>query len=164
MRDIVLVGSIAELRGRSDLADTFDLTRFLTTNIGHGVADACAADIFVTSILQLLEPDRTFIEALNDPGVFVWVGEQRGGCLGIHEQGSELGGGDLKTDFGKFLRVMFAQIIGEVILEVGKTKLIFLFCAPLLIAAASTPVGNIAFGDGDAALLESPDDFGIGNV
>jgi hypothetical protein len=84
--------------------------------------------------------------------------------LRVHEEGSELGGGDLKADFGKLLGVVFAEVIGEVILEVREAELVLLLGAPFLITAASAPVGDIAFIDGDVALGKSPDDFGIGNV
>src|ERR1043166_3658382 len=125
---------------------------FLTTNIRNGVADAGAAHIFVPILLQLAEAGRALIESIHDPGIVVRVGEERGGGLRIHEQGSELGGGDLKADFGKLLGVVFAEVIGEMILEVSKAELVLLLGAPFLVTAASAPIGDIAFGDGDAAL------------
>lgn len=65
----------------------------------------------------------------------------------------------MKADFRELLGVVFAQVIGEMILEVRKAKLVLLFGAPFLVTAASAPIGDIAFGDGDVALRKSPDDF-----
>ena len=59
---------------------------------------------------------------------------------------------------------MFAEVIGEMILELGEAQLVLLLGAPFLVTAASAPVGDVAFGDGDAALAKCPDDFGIGNM
>jgi len=84
--------------------------------------------------------------------------------LWVHEEGSELGGGDLKADFRQLLGVVFAEVIGEMILEVREAELVFLLGTPFLVTAASAPIGDIAFSDGDVALGKSPDDFGIGNV
>ena len=39
-----------------------------------------------------------------------------------------------------------------------------LLSAPFLIAAAGLPIGDIAFGNVDAELVESADDFGIREV
>jgi len=164
MRNIVLTGGIGELCGGSDLTEAFDVLCFLTTNVRDGVADTCAVDIFIAILLQLAEPDRTLVESLYDPGVFVRVGEERGSRLRIHEQGSELGGGDLEADFRKLLGIVFAEVIGEMILEVSEAKLVLVLGAPFLVTAPSTPIGDITFGDGDAALGKRPDDFGIGNV
>src|SRR2546430_660888 len=137
MRNIVFIGGIAELCGGSDFAEAFDVLCFLTTKIRDGVADTCAVDIFIAILLQLAEPDRTFIESLYDPGVFVRVGEEQGSRLRIHEQGSERGGGDLEADFRKLRGIVFAEIIGEVILEVSEAKLVLLLSPPFLVTAAS---------------------------
>ena len=117
MRNIVFIGGIGELCGGNDLAEAFDVLCFLTTNVRDGVADTGVAQIFIAILLQLSEPDRTLVESLYDPGVFVRVGEERGSGLRVHEQGSELGGGDLEADFRKLRGIVFAEVIGEVILE-----------------------------------------------
>src|SRR5690349_24533320 len=49
-------------------------------------------------------------------------------------------------------------------LEVSQTELVFLFGAPLAVTAAGAPVGNVAFGDGDCALAQGPDDLAVGDV
>ena len=115
-------------------------------------------------MLQFAEPDGAFIESLDDLGVFTGVGEQGGGGLGVHQQGGQLGGGDLEADFGELLGIVLAEVIGEVVLEVSQAELVVLLGAPFLVAAASAPVGDIAFGDGDAELGEGPDDFAVGDV
>lgn len=129
-----------------------------------GIADAGAADGFVTLLLQLGKADGTFIERVHDARVLVRVGQERSGGLGIHEQGSELGGGDLKADFRKLLSIVLSEVISEMILEMREAELVFLFGGPFPVPAASAPIGNIAFGDGDAAFRQGPDDFGIRNV
>ena len=169
-REIVSIGHIVVISGggnffgRGNLADAFDIFYFLMTMKRESAAAARAADIFITIVLQLFEADRTFIESIDDPGEFVRVGEERGGRLRVHEEGSELGGGDLKADLRQLLGVVFAEVIGEMILEMSEAKLVLLFGTPFLVTAASAPVGHVAFGDCDVALGKGPDDFGIGNV
>jgi len=169
-REVVPIGHIVVISGggnffgRGNLADAFDIFYFLMTMKRESAAAAGPADIFITILLQLFEADRTFIESIDDPGEFVRVGKERGGRLRVHEEGRELGGGDLKADFRKLLGVVFAQVIGEMILEVREAKLVLLLGTPFLVTAARAPVGDIAFGDGDVSLCKSPDDFGIGNV
>ena len=164
MGDIFLMREISEFCGRGYLTEDFDVPCVFTQSIGDGVADGCAAHILITIILEFLEPGRTFVQGIDDLGVFVGVSEERVGGLRIHEQGSELGGGNLKSDFRELLGVVFAQVIGEMVLEVGKAELVFLLCAPFFVTTASAPVGDIAFGDGDAAVFKGPDDFRIGNI
>lgn len=169
-REVVAMGYIVLGRGtteffsRGNFADEFDLPCVFRTRIGHSVANGRAADILVTIILEFFEPGGTFVEGIDDPGIFVGVGEERGGGLGVHEEGSELGSGHLEADFRELLGVMFAEVIGEVVLEMSEAALVFLFGAPFLVTAAGAPVGDIAFGDGDAALFQSPDDLGIAGI
>jgi hypothetical protein len=164
MTKIVLAWPIRELFGGSDLADVFDVLCLLPAKIGDGVTNACATDGFVSFLLHLGEPDGTLIEGFDDPGVFVRVGEERGGGLWIHEERRELGRGDLEADFRKLLGIVLAEVIGEMILQVSEAKLVFLLGAPFLVTAAGAPVGDVAFGDGDATLAKRPDNFGMGDV
>src|SRR5205085_819328 len=46
----------------------------------------------------------------------------------------ELGGSDLATDFGKLAGIVFAEVIGQVILKQGELKLALLLGAPFFIA------------------------------
>ena len=91
MRNIVFTLGIGQVPGRSDLANAFDLLCFLTTDVRDRVADARPAHILVAFLLHLAEPDTALIEGINDSGIFVWVGQERSGCLRIHEEGGELG-------------------------------------------------------------------------
>jgi hypothetical protein len=167
---VVPMGNLAVTAGsggfcsRGYPAENFDVLFFFATNIGNGVADPGATHIVITIRLKFLEPGRTFVQGIDDPGIFVRIGEQGGGGLWIHEQGSELSGGNLEPDFRELLGVMFAQVISEMILEVSEAELVFLFSAPFLVTTASAPVGDIAFGDRDIAFFQGPDDFRIGNV
>ena len=75
MGDIFLMREISEFCGRGYLADDFDVPGVFTTNVGDGVADACAAHILIPIVLEFLEAGRTFVQGIDDPGVFVGVGE-----------------------------------------------------------------------------------------
>jgi len=77
---------------------------------------------------------------------------------------SELGGGDLETDFGKLAGVVFAEIIHEVILQAGEIELTLLFDAPFRVAATGFPIRDVAFGDVDIEFVQGSDNFGIGDV
>lgn len=164
MGSIFLARGSTELFSRGYLAKAFDFPCVFRTHIGYRVSDTCEAHILITIFLEFFEPYRTFVEGIDYPGVFIGVGEEHGGGFGIHEDGSELGGGNLKADFRELLGIVFTQVVGEVILEVSDAELVFLLGTPFLVTAASAPVGDIAFGDGDAALCQSPDDLGIADI
>ena len=70
----------------------------------------------------------------------------------------------MKADFGKLAGVVFAEVLGKVVLEKAGFERAVLLDAPVAIAAARFPIRDVAFGDGDAVFVESADDFGMGNV
>ena len=58
----------------------------------------------------------------------------------------------------------FAEVFGEVVLEEAGFEGAVLFGAPVVVAAASFPVGDVALGDADAEFVEGANDFGMGDV
>ena len=70
MGNVFLTRGITEFCGGGYLADDFDVPGVFTTNVGDGVADACAAHILITIVLEFLEPGRTFVQGIDDLGVF----------------------------------------------------------------------------------------------
>ncbi len=75
-----------------------------------------------------------------------------------------MGGGDLEADLGELARVSFAQVITEVVLEQPDFEGAILFGAPIFVAAAGFPVGDVAFGDPRTVFVQSADDLFVGDV
>ena len=84
--------------------------------------------------------------------------------LGIEEEFTELGGSELETDFGEMGGVGGAEVIGEVVLSEACGDDAFLFEPPIVVAAASFPIGDVAHCDADAVFLDSIGDICVGNV
>jgi len=84
--------------------------------------------------------------------------------FGFEEELGELGGSELKADFGELAGVIFAEVFEEVVLEEASFEGAVLFDAPVAIAAAGFPVGDVAFGDSDAVFFESADNLGVRDV
>ena len=82
-------------------------------------------------------------EHVNDVGIFLGVGGELLGSFRLEEHEGELGGSDLETDLGKLAGVVFAEVIGQVILQEGELELALLLEAPFFIAAASFPVAGV---------------------
>ena len=84
--------------------------------------------------------------------------------LRVKQHGRELRGGDLETDFGKLAGVVFAEVIGKVILKAREVELALLLGAPFLIAATSLPVRDIAPGGLNLEFVQGSDDFRIRDI
>ena len=70
----------------------------------------------------------------------------------------------MQADFGELAGIVFAEVLGEIVLEDAVFQGAVHFGAPFFIAATGFPVGDIALGDDDAVFVESTDDFGIRNM
>ncbi len=134
------------------------------SKVGECVLDVSAPVSFVAFLLEFLETHRNSIQGLDGFGVFGRISEEHLGGFGVHELGGELSGGNLQASLGDLLSVMFAEIIGHVILDLSETDLVFLLGAPFFVTAAGTPVGDIALGNANAALFQGPDYPGIFSV
>ena len=115
-----------------------------------------------------------FLEHLQVPGEPAEVGDglvtDCGGgteavlSFGFEQILREVGGGDLEADFWKQGGIGLADVLEEVVLDEAVFEGALLLGAPGFIAAAGFPIGNVAFGDANAVLVESIDDLFIGNV
>src|SRR5436190_17195719 len=128
------------------------------------VADRAPVDGVVAVFLQSADVSGEAAEHVHNLGIVLGVGSELLDGGGIQQHGGELGGGDLKAYLGDLGGVVLAEVIGEIILQVGELKLALLFGAPFLIAAASFPIGDVAFSDRNSFLVESSNDFGMGKV
>ena len=70
----------------------------------------------------------------------------------------------MEADFGELTGVVFAEVFEEVVLEKAGFECAILFDAPVAIAAAGFPVGDVAFGDFEIEFVERGDDLGMGDV
>ena len=92
-----------------------------------------------------------------------FVGELFAG-FGFEEELGELGGSELETDFGELAGVVFAEVFEEVVLEEASFEGAILCDAPVAIAAAGFPVGDVAFGDFELEFVERVGDLGVRDV
>jgi len=84
--------------------------------------------------------------------------------IGIEQELAELCGGELETDFGEMGSVGGTEVIGEVILAKTFGDDAFLFETPIVVAAASFPIGDVAECDADAVFLDGIGDVYVGYV
>jgi len=94
---------------------------------------------------------------------FGFVGELLAG-FGFKKELGELGGSELEADFGELAGVVFAEVFEEIVLEEAGFKGAILCDAPVAIAAAGFPVGDVAFGDFELEFIECVDDLGVRDV
>src|SRR6266704_2805653 len=121
-------------------------------------------DGIVAVFLQSADVSGEAAQHVNNLGIVLGIGSELLDGGGVEQHGGELGGGDLKADLGNLGGVILAKVIGEIILQVRELKLALLFGAPFHITAASFPIGDVAFSDRDFHLVESSNDFGMGNI
>lgn len=86
------------------------------------------------------------------------------GVFGLEQHLRKLSGGELKANLRDPGRVVFTEVISQVILRPREMKLAFLFGAPVFVAASGFPVGDIALSDIDFVLTQGASDFRIANV
>ena len=84
--------------------------------------------------------------------------------FGFEKKLGEFGGSKLKADFGELAGVVGAEVREEVVLEEAGFEGAILSDAPVAIAAAGFPIGDVAFGDFEIEFVESADDLGVRDV
>ena len=139
-----------------NFADGFDglgVFLFLALELVAGVAEGTAA------VAEFVEFDHFIADAAER-------GDQGEALLGV-EVGAEdelgvAGGHDLEADFGEASGVIVKEI-GEVILLEAGFEGEGLLVAPLAVAAAGDPVGDVAGGEFEAAVGQGGGDGGMGD-
>jgi len=86
-------------------ADAVDNLFLLVLEMFSSSLEGGTIDGFIAILLQGLEVGGKAAEHIHCLGVCFWVGGQLPGDIGVKETGGELGGGDLKTDFGQLAGV-----------------------------------------------------------
>lgn len=81
----------------------------------------------------------------------------------LEEDLGEASGGGLETDFGELGGIVSAEVIDEVILVEAVVDDEILLEAPFEVAAGG-PIGDIAFGEGKAGLMNCGDDVFVWNA
>jgi hypothetical protein len=94
---------------------------------------------------------------------FGFVGELLAG-FGFEEELGELGGSELEADFGELAGVVFAEVFEEIVLQETGFECTILCDAPVAIAAAGFPVGDVAFGEFELEFVECVDDLRVRDV
>jgi hypothetical protein len=84
--------------------------------------------------------------------------------FGFEEELGEFGGNKLEADFGELGGVVGAEVREEVVVEETGFEGAVLCDAPVTIATAGFPVGEVAFGDFELEFVEGLGDSGMGDV
>lgn len=84
--------------------------------------------------------------------------------FGFEEELGEFGGNELEADFSELAGVVGAEVSEKIILEKSGFEGAILSDAPIAIAAASFPVGDVAFGDIELEFVESINDLGVRDI
>jgi hypothetical protein len=95
---------------------------------------------------------------------FIGIGSELLSGLGFKEVFGEFGGGELEADFGELGGLGGAEVFGEVVLAEAVLDSAVLLGAPVAIAAAGFPIGDVALGDVVAVFAEGIFDSGMGNI
>lgn len=103
-------------------------------------------------------------EHIHDLRILLRISGQLAGGVGLQQSQGELGSGNLETDLGQLGGIVFTNVVREMVLEMRKLELAFLFVAPFLVSAASLPVGDVAFSGLNLEFFESTDDLAVGSV
>ena len=163
VRDAGILWAFADF-GRERLGQSFEgLVGFVANAIGIVVA----AEGFGSVVAGLLEGFKLAGDAIEHGDaafVLLWVGGQELLGFGLEKEPGQLGGGDLKTDFGKLGGVVAAEKINKAVLVKAELGGVFLCEAPFAVATLSFPVGDVLLVNGNAEFVEGGDDFVLGNV
>jgi hypothetical protein len=84
--------------------------------------------------------------------------------FGFEEELGEFGGDELEADFGELGGVAGAEVCEEIVLKETGFEGAVLSDAPVAIAAASFPVGDVAGGNSEIEFFEGLDDLGMRDV
>jgi len=118
----------------------------------------------VAVFLEDVDLAREPAEDADGASEFFGFGGELLARLGFEEELGELGGSELEADFGELAGIAFAEVFEEVVLEEAGFEGAILFDAPVAVATASFPVGDITFGDFELVFVECTDDFGMRDV
>jgi len=137
----------------ADMFDGFFVFSLLALELTARIAKGAAA------VAEFLEFEEFVADAAehDDDGAGLFEVE-----AGAQEELGVTGGDHLEADFGQFGGVV-AEEVGEGILLESGFEEEGLFVAPLAVAAAGGPVGDVARGELEAALLEGAGDFLVGD-
>ena len=125
------------------------------------------AEFFGGLVAVFLEDVNLACEAAKDAdgaSEFFGSGIELLAGFGFEEELGEFGGSELEADFGELAGVVFAEVFEEIVLEEASFEGAILRDAPVAIAAAGFPVGDVAFGEFELEFIECVDDLGVGDV
>ena len=118
----------------------------------------------IAVLLEGMELSGEPAERTHHAGEVLGIGHQLFPSFGLGEELGEASGGELEADFGELAGVIFAEELEEIILGDPAFEDAVLFKAPLAIAAAGFPIGDVPLSDAEPNFVESVDDFLVGNV
>jgi hypothetical protein len=118
----------------------------------------------VAVLLEEMKVTGDAAQVRDGAGEFFRIGGELLFGVGFEKEFAELGSSELEADFGEMGGVGGAEVIGEVILAETFGDDAFLLESPVVVAAASFPVGDVADGDADAVFFDGIGDVRVGNV
>lgn len=162
--DVGFVDGLAELCGAVNVAGDFEAFFDFVFEAFGIVFIAKFAGGIVAIFLEPVELAIETAESVDGGREFFWVSSELFRGVLLQEELRELGGGELKADFGELGGVGGAEVFDKVVLEKAGFKSMVLLGAPVAITATGFPVGDVALCHGDAVFVERADDFGVGDV
>lgn len=164
MGNVRFVNSLAKFFGAVNVAGDFEvLFGFAFESFGIVFIAKFAGGV-VTIFLEPVELAIETAKGVNGGGKLFGVGGELFANVWLEEELGELRGGELNADFGELGGVGGAEVFDEVVLEEVSFHSAVLLVAPIAIATAGFPVGDVALGNCNAVLVERADDFGMGDV
>ena len=125
------------------------------------------AELFGGLVAIFLEDVNLACEAAKDAdsaSKFFGLGIELLAGFGFEEELGEFGGNELEADFSELAGVVFAEVFEQIVLEEASFEGAILRDAPIAIAAAGFPIGDVAFGDFELEFVEGVDDLGVRDV
>ena len=164
VRDVGFVDGFAEFFGAVNVAHVFEGFIGLAFD-AFGIV--FGAEFFGGLVAVFLEDVNLASQAAEDAdgaSEFFGFGSELFTSFRLEEELRKLGGSELKADFGKLAGVVFAEVFEEIVLEEAGFERAILFDAPVAVAAAGFPVGDVAFGDFELEFIKRGNDLGVRDV
>jgi hypothetical protein len=147
-----------------DVACYFDVLFFFAFDAFGVVIATEFLGTIIAIFLQVLDLAGEPTEGGDHFGISIRIGGEKMLGFWFEEELRELSGGELKADLGNLAGVIFAEVIGEVVLMKANLNGVVLLGAPFFVTAAGFPVGDVAFGHSNAVFVEGTHDFSIRDI
>jgi hypothetical protein len=152
--DVVVVDGLTQFFGAVSVAGAFEIFFDFAFEAFRIVFGAKFTGGIVAIFLEAVELAREPAENVDGGRKFFGVDCELFADVRLKKELGELGGDELKADFGELRSVGRAEMFQEIVLEESSLNGPVLFGAPIAIAAAGFPVRNVAWSGCDTVFGE----------